>query len=61
MSIATDTIQAAHQTSMRGSLVSALPSLGAEHALKGNGSLIERNPQRFYSNNWEADPTPDRA
>ena len=39
----------------------SLSFLETKHTLKHKGSFIECNPQGFYSNNWRADPTTDRA
>ena len=39
----------------------SLSFLETKHTLKHKGSFIEPDPPGFYSNNWRADPTNDRA
>lgn len=42
------------------SLALVLTSLGTEHTHEKQ-TLIKPDPQDLYSNNWEADPIPDRS
>ena len=46
--------------STQASLAFVLTFLGTEHTHEQQ-ALIKPDPQGLYSNNWEADPTPDRS